>query len=557
MIRIDEADENFRLLLYSFDKSWSPLENWLKKIGLERLPYGIKLIDLITNNVLPYEQRIDLPDDFFTNWENFPEFPTTLKNSCSNISYLFSYNPLLCPYSLNKNDKEWFLSPFDRTVKNQEISFLIKYVVSGKEPILEQQKHPNGNRYCRTKIYFNYSIGYLLWQIYPSLISSYKLKSYENLDEQIGIINKNLHAILHFDKISIESELKRWEKYRSVFQYLSYYRNLYAIVYSSFNKESSQKREDTIKEGTLKLLDYLTLTPHDLEQYLLQLLTIYREWDNRNKGFYPIKEEAVRELQKDIYFIIECLYTKTGNAYEYYGKKFLSNAIVAQNWSNLKDALPFELQSDKYFFDKSILNYLKDYIQEIRDEVSFGQDQIKKCIDYLWREFPSFEYFVRSYKRLHDNFQSSNYVIDFESIDVVDQLIVNIIRSEALLLNFTTEGKDRIRNLKDILKNLNKQFSESTFISKAILYCLDKWENTQVDPPADPFEKLMVLKPKTKYQELGKKLLKYGLLRNYLAHNDYLDGKLLNREMIENLYPDYLISFSILITSLLVLHNKI
>jgi len=46
MIRIDEADENFRLLLYSFDKSWSPLENWLKKIGLERLPYYSVLVDI-------------------------------------------------------------------------------------------------------------------------------------------------------------------------------------------------------------------------------------------------------------------------------------------------------------------------------------------------------------------------------------------------------------------------------------------------------------------------------------------------------------------------------
>src|SRR5712691_5651132 len=45
----------------------------LRSLGIQRLPYQLSLVDLITKNALVADLFVWLPTEYFVNWKNFPE----------------------------------------------------------------------------------------------------------------------------------------------------------------------------------------------------------------------------------------------------------------------------------------------------------------------------------------------------------------------------------------------------------------------------------------------------------------------------------------------------
>ena len=47
----------------------------LKNLGMEKFPYGINPSVLVSRGILKPALYVELPKEFFNNWENFPECP--------------------------------------------------------------------------------------------------------------------------------------------------------------------------------------------------------------------------------------------------------------------------------------------------------------------------------------------------------------------------------------------------------------------------------------------------------------------------------------------------
>ena len=71
MIRISTEEKHSRYLAYS---RYGPdrFTPWLKKIGIDKLPYGLTPIDFVEQGWITPTLRIDPPDSYFLSWENYP-----------------------------------------------------------------------------------------------------------------------------------------------------------------------------------------------------------------------------------------------------------------------------------------------------------------------------------------------------------------------------------------------------------------------------------------------------------------------------------------------------
>ena len=74
MIRISTEEKHSRYLVYTRHGT-DRFSSWLKKIGLDKLPHGLKPVDLVDQGWITPTLRIDLPDSYFLSWGNYPFCP--------------------------------------------------------------------------------------------------------------------------------------------------------------------------------------------------------------------------------------------------------------------------------------------------------------------------------------------------------------------------------------------------------------------------------------------------------------------------------------------------
>ena len=474
-----------------------------KMFGVNSLPYGLKLIDLVLLGCFSADLFVKLPKEYFLKWKNYPIVSAQFDDDMDEKDkYARFYNLHITVGDETKlND---FANPYDTSLRE---SFVNKYSIDIPAK-LEITQHPNGRSFLPYEAYFSY------WRAYVIV----------EMLEKCKFIDLYVNETEGINRIIIETKLlnEKWnDKYRETFDRLSHY-----ITFSTMFIFSNARVNCTDRNISEYLLKVSKSSISDLKSDLASLLELHYMWQSKfeNNGFKAIKL-ALIHLKRDIYFLYEWLcsagYEKNVlfRDYSYQGRR-------SAPWSQLKDVLDFE----EIRFSESFKKYVPIYLKS--EPACINCRKLTQIYDRL-SAYDSFEVWVRSFYDLHESINRKD-IIHFVQPRTLDNLLVLTIRTEILIRTmFSTimEEKDP-----DLLKNLIRKLAKAVDDpdGKVVLETIsssDNWKLTELrDKPEDIFGNIEACSVGKKWTQCQKyyfnNFLKFVASRNYFAHHHYIDDEI-------------------------------
>jgi hypothetical protein len=469
------------------------------ELHLKKLPYDIKVIDLIFESCIDVDLFVELPKSYFENWDNFPvtgHHPNKdVKSDFGDAGY---YNLIIRPD--NETSMSELSHPYDGQMHE---SFKKRFGVLPPNKLIKYD-HPNGRSFYPNEAYLAY------WKAYIIL---------EALNECLFIdryVSKDEGSKIFKDKVM--SVNKKWsDQYAFIFGAISHYRTFISQLH-----HLKTPLVQTYGEISQHLLDRACVTATELNAGLGTLLELHKDWTRKLKSNGMSEFNfAIKSLKRDIYFLFEWLCSLGFNEKNLFEQWTYSNRQAA-SWSQLKDVLDFE----EIFFRTTFERYIPIYCQD--DSKWFDLDGIPETYDQL-NEYPSFEPWVRSFSDLHKSINKSEDITLVQP-RLLDTLLVMTIRTEVLIRTMLLDlsGKQEPDDLKDVFRELSVFLIDES--AKIVLIAVA--ENSDLtrlqDRPESMFDRIENNKIGKKTWSNKQKLffkvaLKFVTSRNYFAHHYYKD----------------------------------
>jgi hypothetical protein len=226
------------------------------RLGIVKLPYGLKLAYLICDGAFIPELLVKLPDGYFFNWTNFPEKPARFDREPSEQEKAAGSCDLhiLNTGKLSLND---LLHPYDKSPLKQK--FCNKFSI-GVPKFFDYKSLPSKRRFLPYEAYAAYWRGYLLVEALDEYTYIDKF-----LSREVGIktFSCRVSQIAH-----------EWKnRYQKTFERLSFYRTAQAVLHTSHSPSNLTYRDISsfIIGKNKSELDVL-------EQDLEILLILFQNW---------------------------------------------------------------------------------------------------------------------------------------------------------------------------------------------------------------------------------------------------------------------------------------
>lgn len=475
-----------------------------EELGLKKLPYDIKVIDLIIEHRISVDLFVELPNSYFESWENFPNLGykrnIDLPNDIEDAGYYnveirnqneTSLSELSHPYDESLNEK------FKKRFEIESPSKLIKY------------SHPNGRLYYSNEAYLSY------WKAYIILEAANECLLIERY------ISKEEGSEVFKDKV-LSINNKWMETYAPIFDAISHYR-----TFTSMSHHLNTPLVQTYGEISQHLLNRTNVKASELNTGLGLLLELHNDWIRKLKHNGMVELNlALKSLKRDIYFLFEWLCYLGFNEKDLF-KQWSYKDREAALWSQLQDVLDFEEISFRMIFERYIPIYCK------KEPTWFGLDRVNEIYDQL-NKHQSFEPWIRSFSDLH---KSINKKSDITLVQprVLDTLLVMTIRTEVLIRTMLLElsGKKEPDNFGSVIRELSVLLIDDS--AKKVLIAVA--DNNEL---AELRERPELIFNKTENSNIGKKwskkqkyffkvILKFIASRNYFAHHYYKDHEFVTR----------------------------
>lgn len=310
---------------------------WLKKIGLDRLPYELTPFDFVKRGWIKPTLRVDLPDSYFLNWENYPFLPAEGPGLPKKDKWC-----KLCDIEwgppFEELGKEWFLHPYDRTVGGAE-KYNTHAILPGV-PIPPEKTHTNGRPYSPCYLYFSHWHGYQMIDLLEHINLCGPIPNLSNTQKLIKQLCEQYDSFKKNSDLKIEAVLKKWVRWGSTFDLISYYRTLRGSLVSI--RDDDPTTQQRLSDGARQLSHFLDLKSEDLEAGIKDhLLVLFQEWQWATQRGNQNHQKPIGFLRKDIYYAVEWLCLLRGESLTTYFKKWRYDDLNQREWAPLEDVLPY------------------------------------------------------------------------------------------------------------------------------------------------------------------------------------------------------------------------
>lgn len=475
-----------------------------KELGLKKLPYDIKLIDLIIEHRISVDLFVELPKSYFESWENFPNLGykrnIDLPSDIEDAGY---YNVIVI--NQNETSLSELSHPYDESLNEQ---FKKRFEIEAPSKIIKYS-HTNGRSYYPYEAYLCY------WKAYIIL---------EAVNECLLIdryISKEEGSEVFKDKV-LSINNKWMETYAPTFDAISHYR-----TFTSMSHHLNTPLVQTYGEISQHLLNRTNVKASELNTGLGLLLELHNDWIRKLKHNGMVELNlALKSLKRDIYFLFEWLCCLDFNEKDLF-KQWSYKDSEAALWSQLQDVVDFEEISFRITFERYIPIYCK------KEPTWFGLGRVNEIYDQL-NKHQSFEPWIRSFSDLH---KSINKTSDITLVQprVLDTLLVMTIRTEVLIRTMLLElsGKTEPDDFKDVIRELSVLLIDDS-AKKVLIAVADNSELAGLrERPELVFNKIensnIGKKWSKKHKYFFKVILKFIASRNYFAHHYYKDHEFVTR----------------------------
>lgn len=487
---------------YSSGVSGGRFGYYLKdNFAVEKLPYDIKIPQLIVAKAFPPDLFVQLPVSFFKKWSNFPECPALWKGEENQEEKLAGKYNIYClhPEKLDLND---LLHPYDLDPLSEN------FVQRFKSEIPKRLNHI---RSSRNMSFLPFEAYYAYWRCYALAEA---LSGYLDIET---FLRRNRGVPYLLERIAL-IDVKFNDKYGDTFRRLSMYRTATSIIHCGHSKTNLTRQE----VGSF-FLKKNSATIETLENDLEKLLTLFCRWHDQieRNGRFNLKK-PLEFLKRDIYHLFEWLSATTDKGEMYYFDRWSYKNRCANSWAQLQDVISYEA----FELKKTFLQFIKYYCSEIK---TFGYaSNLDEVYERLCK-ISSFSPWMRSFTDLHNSINKKG-IIDFKQPRILDYLIVMTTRTEIVIRSIFTQYCH-----KEAPSEMSKLFSELATVVRGksaakTLSCLhNDWHKTKLnDKPDEIFERIDAIQDKNGWSSESmyfyKQILRFVTSRNYFAHHSYKDA---------------------------------
>lgn len=469
---------------------------------LQKLPYDMKLLDLLLASPSSYELYVKLPEEFFKSWKNYPSSSDNFDCMNEDLNSVFYFDWVLL--STDSFEIKDLVHPYDSNLKQ---SFVEKYKETNQIDSVEKVEHENGRFFYPCEMYLAH------WRAYVLIETIVECKFIEKY--KTAVDGKKLF-LEKFIKINEE-----WtKKYKSTLDIVSTYKTVSARLGHENSDVNFHK----------DLFDFLNIDMQDIEATIENLLIIYKKFTGINKSKKITDfDNALNLLQQDIYLMVEWLEylgVQRANIYKKWSYEKFSN----ENWVELSEVLPrMEIVENstlvkfsQYYLDPLVFKWMKRNHFEIENLI---KDLSTLETSKVW---------IRTFSRLHKEIQTNKRLINFDFPLIIDSLLVLTIRTEAILRERLGELWGETKNLMEVVNKLGDFANDQdrkVFINVKSLQDKNKTLTRLENKPENIFGRLEVVEiPNNNLSESRKYFIRSILMfitaRNYFAHHSYKDSEI-------------------------------
>lgn len=469
-------------------------------LRLEKLPYRLKVWDLIYDGCLEPRLFVSLPTEYFFNWKNYPilgrKDDVRLAPDIEDAGY---YQLEMIPR------KTKMIEDYCHSYDGELMHRFKERFGTDIRPI-EKALHPNGREFYPNECFLAYWQAYMLFEATEECRNIDKFLPYNEGAEEFK---------KHLTRIS-----NQWRgQYAEIFNAVSHY-----ITFTTFNHLSEKRLECTYGDIASHLFQASKTNVDFLMDGMSKLLELHKGWTRRLDYGLGQYKYALKSLKRDIYFLFEWLCSAGKRESDLFNKWKCNGQ--ARPWSQLHDVIDFE----EITFEDMFNRYVPIYSAEIKPFID--RFEIDKLQSYF-AQFNSFKPWLRAFCDLHI-FINKKETIKFVQPRTLDTTLAITIRTEVLIRQmFSTQyGEEEPNDLKELIRRIGEAPNTETKATQVLQAVADKqkWKLAELyGRPEDVFaniDNVHVGKGWSKEQKyFFKAILKFVAARNYFAHHYYRDSE--------------------------------
>ena len=465
------------------------------RLGIQRIPYGLHMVDMIVKGALIPDLFVELPPEYFSSWRQFAlmddsEIPKELKWADYHRVPVDDYGT----WSV-----ESALHPYDSEIKSDFVDRFSANVPQN----LENYTHSNGFSFRPYEAYFQY------WKAY---IFVEALDGYEDIGLFLSSKIGRETVISNFREKS-----KRWEvEYVGIFDRLSFYRTAKTILtlwqgdcYTTSGKELSEF-----------ILKASNGTTEVLEQDLEKLLILFGHWRVKEQAGRRYYLHALEQLKYDVFLLLEWLCPLTGKREEMYFEKW---SRPNQGYVPLREVISFE----EFELEESFCERAPDYSKLL---VKAGILADVKSVYGRLAKQDSFWPWIRAFSDVHHKMVPTNTKkpLVFRQPRILDHLLVLAVRTETLICALFGEAvkSEEPKTLSEVFGGLLDKLPPKSAARTVLCEVVKNRKKTHLyERPEEIFGKIDSISGDTSeiQPHMIKSILRFATARNYFAHHFYKD----------------------------------
>ena len=510
-----------------------PFFDWLMELGLESFIDRYPLRTLTEWGWLVPQFRYVFSNEFFLDWETFPNLGEAPKPQHEVESLLWDSNWFVD----DESEPSWFLHPFFHPTNTAGRVLHENGTPVSTIEVPAPFAHPRNRTIFPYADYFYHWQGYALVDVIQHADCIAPILNTPDVVKRAEGIARIAEHVKQYDPTDVLRAPNGWAGLAEPMTWLSHYRCFVRAVDSSqleWNESFARRRR-----GAKALAQHLGFTADDLAEAIRdRLLVLADNWRSEIKREKHWARRPYEMLRLDILDAVVWLCYLSDRTFEDYLKEWQYSDRGRARWAELKEILPFEWFHNREKFLLLTPHYLKTFNEVAGDSEKLVDNALEKRVDNLRLTNEPFGSFLSAFRLMHEQLSTkhdSETVYDFRELRPLDGYLLLAIRCEAIL-RYSLEHGAGLPSSGHQLTNYIAELATARGLSSAAIAAFKqahpKIGKLHTTPPDGPIKPIMALQtglpPREDY--LVKSFLCALVARNYFAHHYYFDNSLWRTE---------------------------